>query len=149
MNILIAISSGSLGFFLGTQLTEALLMVPYWKNLTSNDFFQLHETYGNKIYRFFAPITIIATIIPLVTAILIIQSSNTFQWTALIMGTCTLGFFITYFVYFKRANKNFANRSIHDNELPYALKKWEYWHWTRISLESIAFLCSLFLLIKN
>ncbi|CAM1366904.1 hypothetical protein [Tenacibaculum xiamenense] len=149
MNILLAISSGSLGIFLGTQLTEAILMVPYWKSLTPNEFFQLHKTYGKKIYRFFAPITIIATVIPLITSILIIKSSNNFQWTALFMGTSTIAFFTTYFLYFKNANKSFADRSISDIQLPNSLKNWEHWHWARILFETIAFLCSLLLLIKN
>ncbi len=149
MNILIVISSGSLGIFLGTQLTEAILMVPYWKSLTPNEFFQLHKTYGNKIYRFFAPITIVATIIPLVTAILIIQSSSTVNWSVLIMGISVIAFFATYFLYFKHANSNFENRSIHDHDLSKALINWEHWHWTRVSFELIAFLSSLIFLIKN
>ncbi|SEB52751.1 protein of unknown function [Tenacibaculum sp. MAR_2009_124] len=148
MNILITLSTCFLGFFLGTQITEAVLMVPYWKSLTPDAFFLLHKTYGKKVYSFFAPITIMATIFPLVTVAFIIQSSSTIQFTVACIGLFTLAFFSTYFLYFKGANKSFTDRSISDTELADSLKKWEYWHWTRIGFETIAFICSLLLLIK-
>ena len=149
MNTLMVLSSAFLGFFLGTQITEAILIVPYWKSLAPNDFFQLHKIYGKKIHRFYAPITIVATVIPLTTSLYIIQTSNTMQWIAFCMGIFTLAFFSTYFLYFKKANKSFANRNINDNQLLYSLKEWEHWHWIRIVFETISFVCSLILLVKN
>jgi len=52
------------------------------------------------------------------------------------------------YLYFKNANSIFAERSITDQELPNELIKWANWHWGRIFFECIAFLSSLFLLMK-
>ncbi len=65
--ILIALSTGILGIFLGAQIAEGVLFVPYWKALPPKDFFELHQTFGKKIHQFFAPLTIVATLVPLLT----------------------------------------------------------------------------------
>jgi len=72
------------------------------------DFFELHKTFGKKIYQFFAPLTIAATMIPIFTIgyIAIFQSSN--KVLLGLMGLSVLAFFSTYFLYFKEANKSFA-----------------------------------------
>lgn len=144
---LLLLSSGLLGIFLGAQITEAFLFVPYWKELPPNDFFELHKTYGRKIYKFFAPLTILATILPLVTVIYHLINQSNGRTFLMLMGVSTLIFFSTYFLYFKKANKSFAERSITNSELPGELVKWGNWHWGRIFFECIAFSISLFLLL--
>jgi len=44
--ILMALSVGFLGIFLGSQITEGVLFVPYWKALSPKEFFELHQNYG-------------------------------------------------------------------------------------------------------
>ena len=58
MDILILITTAVLGIFLGAQIAEALLIVPYWKSLTANQFYTFYNRYGDDIHRFFAPLTI-------------------------------------------------------------------------------------------
>ena len=146
--ILLLLSTGILGVFLGSQITEAVLFVPYWKALDPNRFFELHQTYGKKIYQFFAPLTVAATFLPLATVFYGMVSLEKESIILAIMGVSTFLFFITYFLFFKKANKHFADRSISDEELPSALLKWESWHWGRIVFEFIAFSCSLLLLMR-
>ncbi|MEM6628581.1 MAG: hypothetical protein AAF694_02870 [Bacteroidota bacterium] len=146
-DILLVLSCGTLGIFLGTQLAEAILFVPYWKALSADEFFQHHQAFGKKIYRFFAPLTLAATLIPLLTLgyMAITQADNLILFG--LMGFSTLAFFSTYFLYFKQANKSFAERSLSDEELPRELERWGNWHWGRICFELIAFGCALLLLV--
>ncbi len=146
--ILHLLSSGILGIFLGAQLAEAKLLVPYWKTLSADDFFELHETYGTKIHSFFAPLTIAATAIPLLTVGLTFLHQSESLILYVILGIATLAFFSTYFLYFKTANGKFTARSISNEELPGELYKWEIWHWGRIWFECLAFGCSLLLLVN-
>lgn len=146
--ILYALSVGILGVFLGTQICEAILFVPYWKTLAPKDFFELHKTYGPKIYKFFAPLTIAATLIPLMTTIYAFIYQEKGYFLLLGMGAFTLMFFATYFVYFKNANQSFAEESLSYEALPKELDRWDKWHWGRIGLESIAFLFALLALIQ-
>jgi len=148
MEILLILSSSILGVFLGAQITEAVLFVPHWKVLSADDFFELHKTYGKKIYQFFAPLTIAATLLPLITVAYSFINQYDNQILFGLMGFSTVAFFSTYFLYFKKANKSFAERSLTNEELPYELNRWGNWHWGRICFELIAFICTLLLMIN-
>ncbi len=148
LQILYALSSGVLGVFLGAQVCEGVLLIPYWKTLSPKDFFELHKTYGEKIYKFFAPLTIIATLVPISTAIYSLVTSPTYYVFPGLMALVTLLFFSTYFLYFKQANQRFAETSIAQEDLPKELNKWEKWHWGRIYLELIALIAALITLAQ-
>jgi hypothetical protein len=137
-----------LGVFLGAQITEAVLFVPHWKALSADDFFEFHKTYGKKIYQFFAPLTIAATLLPLITVAYSFINQYDNQMLFGLMGFSTFAFFSTYFFYFKKANKSFAERSLTNEELPYELNRWGNWHYGRICFELIAFICTLLLMIN-
>lgn len=142
-------SAAILGIFVGAQITEACLFVPIWKEMNPDDFFEQHKSVGPRIYRFFAPLTIAATVVPLATAgVGLIRSPqpNVLFW---ILGVSALAFFSTYFMYFKTANQKFADRTLSNEELGDELIKWGQWHWTRIGFESIAFGCSILLLLDK
>jgi hypothetical protein len=148
LKIILLLSTGTLGVFLGTQLAEAALILPYWKGLSPDDFFAFYKTYGHKLHQFYSPLTIIATILPviaLVWSLLTKQKIDLFMW---IMVVVTLLFFSTYFLYFKEANLSFTDRTISDEILPQKLTEWANWHWGRVSCESVAFVCGLILLTK-
>lgn len=137
--ILLITSVGILGIFLGAQICEGALFVPYWKSLAPKAFFDLHQTYGKKIHRFFAPLTIAATFVPVFTAGYHLLVATACALATLGMAVCCLLFFATYFLYFKKANRGFADQRITAQALPQELRRWGHWHWGRVILESIAF----------
>ena len=49
IKILLVSSVGLLGIFLGTQIAEAALIVPYWKGLSPDDFFYVLQNIRKKI----------------------------------------------------------------------------------------------------
>lgn len=147
--ILLLTTAVVLGIFLGAQIAEACLFVPIWKSIEPDNFFEQHESVGPLIYRFFAPLTIAATLIPLfAVAFNLVFGSNNTVWF-IILGLSTLVFFSTYFLYFKEANQKFADRSISNADLPAELIRWGNWHWLRIVFEAIAFFASLIILLIN
>lgn len=127
---------------------EAVLFVPSWKALAADDFFMFYQKYGKKISLFFTPLTIAATVVPLISVAYSFMCQVENQIMFGLMGIFTLAFFSTFFLYFKKANKSFKNKSLSSKELSLELKKWECWHWTRIFFEFIAFECSLLLMLK-
>ncbi len=142
-DLLAVFSTGILGIFLGAQIAEAVLFVPYWKFLSAKEFFELHKVFGKKIYRFFAP-----TLIPLLTVAFGLYTNRYNGLAIVLMGIFTLLFFSTYPLYFKNANQKFADASISHNDLPAELNKWGNWHWLRIVFEFIAFICSIIVLLN-
>jgi hypothetical protein len=148
LEIFNAMSVGILGIFTGAQITEGVLFIPYWKSLEPQKFFLLNKTYGPQIYRFFAPLTILATLIPVGTAIYSLAIHSYGMIYSASMGLFTCLFFTTYFLYFKKANKSFEDAGLTDEELPQELITWEKWHWARIGLEMGALICSLMAMAK-
>ena len=147
MHTLLIASCGALGIFLGAQIAEGMLIVPYWKRLSPEQFFTLHKNYGPKLYLFFAPLTIAATFLPLLYAIYSFGfSDGCVSMEKILLTVSVLGFFSSYYLYFKKANRQFFKRTIADEKLPVALITWEKWHWTRVGFASIAFICALLLL---
>lgn len=147
--ILLLLSTSILGIFFGTQLAEAVLIVPYWKELPPDDFFALYNTYGKSLYQFYAPITIAATIFPTATfvhGLLTKSKPGILMW---LMFSFTLLFFSMYSIYFKEANLSFAERTISNESLSSELIKWGNWHWARVFCEAAAFTCGLTLLLKH
>ena len=148
LKIILLLSTGILGVFLGSQLAEAVLIVPYWKSISPDDFFLFYETYGKKLHQFYSPLTIAATLLPVCTLIWTLLTKQKLDPIMCVMVVFTLLFFSSYFMYFKEANLVFTERTIPNELLPHKLTEWANWHWGRVSCEAIAFVCGLILLTK-
>jgi len=119
-----------LGLYAGSLLTEAMILVPYWRKMPAEDFFRLHGTLGPKLFHYFAPLTVLA--VGLSIAIPIINSGQNKYWvSAAILAVCALAIF---FIYFNKANKRFADHSLPNDKLHAELKRWASWHWIRTGL---------------
>ena len=148
IELLYALTAGILGIFAGAQIAEGVLFVPYWKSMEPAAFYEDHKTFGQIIYKFFAPLTIIATVIPIGTMIYALMASSPGKMASLLTGFFTLLFFATYFMYFKKANQSFADASLSHDELKLELIRWGEWHWARIYLELAALICALIALVS-
>jgi len=148
IELLYAFTAGILGIFAGAQIAEGVLFVPYWKSMKPVAFYNEHKTFGQKIYKFFAPLTIAATLIPIGTTIYALMTNAPGKMISLLTGLFTLLFFATYFMYFKKANQSFADASLSETELSLELIRWGKWHWTRICFELAALSCALITLTK-
>lgn len=143
MDVLILITTAVLGIFLGAQVAEALLIVPYWKSMTADQFYTFYKRFGGAIHRFFAPLTIASTVLPIILLVLGVLTADKRIALLIALVFCVMIFFGTFFVFFKTANRRFKEENIKPTELVAALKVWGRWHWFRVSFESIAFIILL------
>jgi hypothetical protein len=147
--LLLLLSAAVLGIFLGAQIAEACLFVPIWKKMKAHEFFEHYKAVGPLLNRFFTPLTLAATIIPLITVsinVIVNPSQSPVFW---LMGVSTLMFFSTYFLYFKNANQQFSENSLSNEALSVELVKWNNWHWARIGFEAVAFSCTIIILLMK
>jgi hypothetical protein len=133
---------------LGTQVAEGALIVPYWKELSADDFFAFYKTYGKNLHQFYAPLTIAATISPITTCVSSLFGKSKTDLLMWLMTIFSVIFFLTFFLYFKEANLSFTERTISNEALAQELIKWGMWHWGRVACEAVAFICGLVLLLK-
>lgn len=127
-SILSVASATASGVLAGALLTEAMVLVPFWRKMNPKDFLGLHHQMGPLLFRFFAPITIAGTLLPVAAAVgaYVVGSAGLYWWSiSAVLGLIMLGI---YFAYFKAANKRFETLSIGAADLPSELSRWAYWH---------------------
>ena len=143
IEIVLFLSAGSLGLFVGALLTEAMVLVPMWRSLRPPEFFMLHAAHAHRLYGFFAPLTAAATFLAVAAAGACVTTNYSGSLAAVVAAASTLVILSTYFLYFRRANASFAMAGIKPEDLPAELARWAFWHWFRTAIGVVAFASTL------
>ena len=124
--------------FLGSQITEGVLLIPYWKKLSKTEFYDYYSKCGPTIGKFYSVLTIIATLIPI--SISIYCFSNKLRALKYAVASSFFAFLVIvlFYVYFKDINHQFYGNSFNSNQLKSVLETWEYLHWLRVLLEILS-----------
>lgn len=127
-----------LGLSAGAMLAEAAILVPYWQTLSADQFFDWYTSNAELLVGFYSPLQIASAVLALVATILsAIGRRPTRLWAlATVLSLVVLGLF---FVYFKGANADFADRSVARQDLPAVLQTWGAWQWARVAFGTGAF----------
>jgi len=123
-----------LGLLAGSLFTEAIILVPYWRRMDPAEFFQLHGNLGPHLFRFFAPLTIVA--VGLAVTVAITNGTTNMAW--LVTAGLCLAALAIFFIYFRAANNRFATHDMPDAALAGELAKWTIWHWLRTLIIIVA-----------
>lgn len=128
--------------FIGSQITEGVLLVPFWQSLPSADFYSYYSEFGPSIGLFYSVLTIIAAIIPIFLAVYCWKTKSNGLSFAVISSIFAILFVSCFYVYFRDTNDLFYESAFSDIELKKELVTWSYWHWGRILVEfaSLTFL---------
>jgi hypothetical protein len=127
----------SLGLLAGSLLLEGLVLVPTWKTLRAAEFFELHKHAAPLLFRYFAPLTTVAVLLSTLSAIRSGSSGRfALRLIAPALSIVVLGFFPAFF---KSANEAFAKRTVADEELSAALRRWAHVHSARTGVSLVAF----------
>lgn len=149
IEILQLISCFALGLLAGSLLTEAIILVPYWRAMEPKQFLGLHGTLGPRLYAYFAPLTILATILPVLAAVMPVILGEEYHCLLVVPAVITLVMLAIYFAYFKGANDSFKSGTVGVDGLSEELKQWAKWHWVRVILGMAAFFISLLVMLYD
>ena len=136
-------AAAGLALFIGALLTEAVVLVPMWRSLQPQDFFILHAAHAHRLYAFFAPLTVGATLLAVVAAATSIGTNRPQSSASVVAAILALLILSTYGLYFRRANASFADASISHEDLPAELARWASWHWFRTAIGFLALISGL------
>ena len=142
-DVLQLLTSLILGIFVGSLLTEGRILVPYWRSLKPESFLSMHDTLGPQLFRYFAPLTVAAALIPAVTFVFCCSVGAKGWSYSAIVAFIMLAILGIFFYYFKSANASFASGSVGVEGLPAELSRWSNWHWLRTVMGLVAFVLSL------
>lgn len=141
--IMTFLAAAGLALFIGALLTEAMVLVPMWRILQPQEFFTLHATHAHRLYTFFAPLTVSATLLAVGAAITSVAADRPQSSASVVAAVLTLVILSTYGLYFRRANASFAEASITHEDLPAELARWASWHWFRTIIGLVALASAL------
>lgn len=124
--------------FLGSQITEGLLLLPYWKSLPANEFYGYYAEFGPKIGQFYTILTIIAAVIPLLLTIYCLVKKSPALRYAVVSTVFAIAFISFFYIYFKGANQQFLEAALEADQLKTELQIWGNWHWIRVGVEFLS-----------
>ncbi len=124
--------------FIGAQITEGALFVPYWQSLSPTDFNTYYKEFGPSIGKFYTVLTIIAAIIPILLTIYSRRKKYKATRYALVSSIFAILFVACFFLYFHGVNQLFYKVIFTPEDLQNELVRWRNWHWGRVVLEVIS-----------
>jgi len=134
--------------FIGSQITEGALLVPYWQSLSSIDFYSYYYEFGPFIGQFYTVLTIIAALIPIIISIYCKSIKSNALKFALVSSFFAILFVSSFYIYFKDTNELFYQATLNDIELKNELVIWSYWHWGRVFIECLSLVFLILTIIK-
>jgi hypothetical protein len=143
-DVVLALSAGGLGVFAGAMLTEAGVLVPYWRALPPAEFFAWYAANDARLLGFFGPLTAVAVLVAIAAAAMAVWTAHPGRRPAVVAAVLSAAALSTFFVYFRAANASFSAGTA---ELPAELDRWAAWHWAR-TVVSCAALAAGFMALK-
>lgn len=124
--------------FVGSQITEGCLLLPYWKSLSPTQFYEYYSKFGPTIGQFYTILTIIAALIPIALSVYCFSKKSRGLLFAIASSCCAIIFVASFYVYFKGANQQFIDAALNTDQLQSELIAWGNWHWGRIVFEILS-----------
>lgn len=135
--ILILLSIAVFSIFLGSQITEGCLLVPYWKSLSTSEFYDYYFEFGPNIGKYYSILTIIAALIPVCFSFFCFYKKSRALKYSLSSAFFAILVISLFYFYFKDANQQFYAKAFDSDQLKSELVTWGRWHWLRVVIESI------------
>lgn len=132
------ISIAFFAIFVGSQITEGVLLVPYWQSMSSSNFYSYYDDFGPGINQFYTVLTIVAALLPLFISVLIRNINKKAYKYSVASTAFAILFIATFYLYFKGANELYFEGALSDVDLNKELITWKRWHWSRVVLEIIS-----------
>ena len=139
-----------LGLLAGALLTEAAVLVPFWRSISRQTFSVLHEGVAPRLYAYFAPLTIATVLLAATSGVVAVASEpmGAADWLTIgssVLAISLLGF---YRLYFDRANRVLPElaRNEDPTKLIAELQRWQTIHNVRTGVCLASFVCAVFAL---
>ena len=108
MTVLSLLSVVAAGALAGALLTEAFILVPYWRTMEPSQFLGLHSSLAPRLFGFYAPLTVLGTALPILRGGLAFPLATTADSLWCASAFCACGLLLVYFAFFRGANASFA-----------------------------------------
>ena len=123
----------ALGLTAGALLTEAAVLIPWWRTLPADAFLAWYAANTSRLFQFFGTLEMVSAVLVIVAAAVVRG-----RWfvAAALLSIAVLALFP---LYFQRVNASFESATIASAELPAVLARYAAWHWLRTIIGIAAF----------
>jgi hypothetical protein len=128
------LAAGALGVFAGAMLTEGLVLVPYWRSLTTARFYAWYGENHARLVGYFGPLTWVAASAALISAVTSSWQAHVGAQQTVAAAALSLMAVLLFPLYFQRANARFVEGRLSEHALRAELSRWSRWHWLRSGL---------------
>ena len=135
-----------LGLLAGALLTEAVVLVPYWRSIPNQAFSRLHDGVAPRLYAYFAPLTIAAVLVAITSGAFATRSRPmaAADWLTIASAALAISLLGFYRWYFERANRALPELARLEDpaKLATELRRWQSIHTIRTGVCLASFLCA-------
>lgn len=129
----------ALGLFAGAMLTEAGVLVPYWRSIDAQAFHAWYRANGQRLVAFFGAVTWLAGLSALASTVLAVVVDAPRTTGAAIAAGLMLTTVAMFPLYFRGANARFSTGLPSPADTADALRQWAAWHRVRTCISCLAF----------
>jgi hypothetical protein len=138
-NVVAVLAVVALGLAAGAVLTEAVALVPFWRALPPESFLAWFRENTTRLFNFFAPLEIVATVLAIAAAVLARARGHAGAASLVLGAVLAVLVLVPYPLYFQGVNASFATGTIAVERVADELARWEAWHWLRTAIAVGAF----------
>ena len=142
-DVLRYLAVASLGIFAGAMLTEAGVLVTFWRSLAPAEFLRWYAANAQRLLAYFSPVTSVSAVLAILAAVASLWQGHPGRWYALAAAVLAVVIVASFFVYFEPVNASFAAATIALDAVPAELARWSAWHNARTVLSLVALAASL------
>ncbi len=132
----------TLGLSSGAMLTEAVVLVGYWRSLPPQEFLNWFKSNEPLLTSFFGTLQILSLVLTVISIGLFryLHRSTSIFLVSVVFSVLVLA---TYFLYFKGVNTSFLEGTIKLDMVANELIVWGLWQWIRTALGVGAFITAI------
>lgn len=131
-----------LGLSAGAMLTEAALLVPYWRALAADDFLRWFRENEWRLVAFFGPLEIAGAVLTLIAAGIAAVERRRASRLLSLATLLAVGVLVIYPLYFQDVNASFVAGTIATATVADELARWSSWQWVRVAMGGGAFVAA-------
>lgn len=143
MDVLGVFATAGLGLLAGSLALEGAVLVPAWRGLPARTFGELHAGFGPRLYRYFAPVTVLGTGSAIVSGLVaaLRREDGVASWCAITASLLAASLLAFYRLYFESANERVPRLATAgaDEALAAELERWQRVHVARTAVCVAAF----------
>jgi hypothetical protein len=132
-----------LGLSAGASLTEAVVLVRWWRALPAEEFLAWFRANEPRLVAFYGPLQAVSLVVALAAAAVALWRRHPARRPLVVAVLLAVGVLGSFFAYFRDANAALVAGAVPPADVPAALARWDVWHWVRTAIGSGAFAAAL------